>query len=142
MPKKFYHLFIIGLWLLLSACLPENPADTPASSTSTAQPPASTPIPSATLQPSRTSQPTFLLPTFTQTLEEIAGVEINTFAYPYGLTDNYLKQFVHDCGYFSGAGLEPAYHHTLEDIFYFQRLPVDGKWSLADFASRLPWKKL
>jgi peptidoglycan/xylan/chitin deacetylase (PgdA/CDA1 family) len=76
-----------------------------------------------------------------QTLEAITGLEINTFAYPYGLADSYLEHFVRDCGYISGAGLGPSYRHTLEDIFYFQRLPVDAKWTLEEFAARLPWKK-
>lgn len=75
-----------------------------------------------------------------KTLAEIAGVEVKTFAYPYGIADDYVKNFARDCGYVSGAGLGPSYHHALSDSFYFQRLPVDGTWSLTQFASHLPWK--
>jgi peptidoglycan/xylan/chitin deacetylase (PgdA/CDA1 family) len=75
-----------------------------------------------------------------KTLEEIAEVEVKTFAYPYGIADDYVKNYARDCGYTSGAGLGPSYHHALSDIFYFQRLPVNGTWSLAEFASHLPWK--
>ncbi len=74
------------------------------------------------------------------TIEAVAGVPVTSFSYPYGLADSFLKQYVRDCGYTSGAGLGPSYHHTLSDIFYFQRLPIDGTWSLAEFGSRLPWK--
>ena len=75
-----------------------------------------------------------------QTIEAVAGVPVTSFSYPYGLADSFLKQYVRDCGYTSGAGLGPSYHHSLSDVFYFQRLPIDGTWSLAEFGSRLPWK--
>jgi len=72
-------------------------------------------------------------------LEAISGAEIVSFAYPFGLADLYTRNYVRDCGYLSGAGLGNLNEQTLKEVYYFPRLPVDGRWSLTEFASRLPW---
>ena len=73
-------------------------------------------------------------------LEKMIHLPVLTFAYPYGLADDYVKHYVRDCGYTSGAGLGPAVNNSLQDIFYYPRLPVEGKWTLDEFSAHLPWK--
>ena len=73
-------------------------------------------------------------------LEKLIHLPVNSFAYPYGLADDFVRHYVRDCGYSSGAGLGSAANNSLQNIYYFPRLPVEGKWTLDEFSSHLPWK--
>jgi len=73
-------------------------------------------------------------------LAKLTGLEVHTFAYPFGLADQYVTQFARDCGYSSAAGLGPSYRQSADNLFYLNRLTVLNGWSLADFSSYLPWR--
>ena len=72
----------------------------------------------------------------TRLIEEL-GVEIQTFAYPFGVTNDRIKQLVRDCGYTSGAGLGIWITQSPVGIYYFNRREVVGNSSLDDFAKLL-----
>jgi peptidoglycan/xylan/chitin deacetylase (PgdA/CDA1 family) len=73
-------------------------------------------------------------------LEAALGVEIQTFAYPYGTIDPYLESQVRRYGYRGGMGLGTSWTHTLETLFYLSRIEVYSSYTMDDFAARLPWK--
>ena len=73
------------------------------------------------------------------TLEGATGETINTFAYPYGKTDEFITNKVSEYGYHAGMGLGSSYEHTLDTLFYLSRIEVKGDYSLSIFASLLPW---
>ncbi|MFZ2096551.1 MAG: polysaccharide deacetylase family protein [Anaerolineales bacterium] len=72
-------------------------------------------------------------------LEDALGVSINTFAYPYGKTDEFIADKVSEYGYQAGIGLGLNYEHTLGTLFYLNRIEVQGDYSLATIAGLLPW---
>jgi peptidoglycan/xylan/chitin deacetylase (PgdA/CDA1 family) len=72
-------------------------------------------------------------------LEEASGEPVNTFAYPYGRTDEFLTDKVSQYGYSAGMGLGSSYEHTLGTLFYLSRIEVQGDYGLSKFASLLPW---
>jgi peptidoglycan/xylan/chitin deacetylase (PgdA/CDA1 family) len=74
------------------------------------------------------------------TLSKDTGLEIRTFAYPYGLADNYLTQFARDCGYTSAVGLGPSFRQSAQNLYFLNRLTVLGGWTLDEFSSHLPWR--
>jgi peptidoglycan/xylan/chitin deacetylase (PgdA/CDA1 family) len=73
------------------------------------------------------------------TLEDATGESVNTFAYPYGLTDEFITNKVSEYGYTAGMGLGSSYDHTLGTLFYLSRIEVQGSYDLSKFASLLPW---
>jgi peptidoglycan/xylan/chitin deacetylase (PgdA/CDA1 family) len=73
------------------------------------------------------------------TLEDATGEPINTFAYPYGKTDEFVTNRVSEYGYQAGMGLGSSYEHTLWTLFYLSRIEVQGDYGFSKFASLLPW---
>jgi peptidoglycan/xylan/chitin deacetylase (PgdA/CDA1 family) len=73
------------------------------------------------------------------TLEEATGEPVNTFAYPYGKTDEFVTNKVSEYGYRAGMGLGSSYEHTLGTLFYLSRIEVQGDYSFSKFSSLLPW---
>jgi peptidoglycan/xylan/chitin deacetylase (PgdA/CDA1 family) len=73
------------------------------------------------------------------TLEDAIGTPVNTFAYPYGKTDEFITNKVSDYGYRAGMGLGSSYEHTLGTLFYLSRIEVQGNYSFSKFTSLLPW---
>ena len=63
---------------------------------------------------------------------------IDTFAYPYGNTDNFITGKVSDYGYRAGMGLGSSFEHTLGTLFYLSRIEVQGDYGLSTFAALLP----
>jgi peptidoglycan/xylan/chitin deacetylase (PgdA/CDA1 family) len=72
-------------------------------------------------------------------LEEATGKPVNTFAYPYGKTDEFVTTKVSEYGYTAGMGLGSSWEHTLGTLFYLSRIEVQGSYDLSKFASLLPW---
>ncbi len=72
-------------------------------------------------------------------LEEMLGVKINTFAYPYGLSSPALQEQVKDLGYLDAVGVGATWRHSLKSIYFLGRTEVRGDISLDDFAELLPW---
>ena len=73
-------------------------------------------------------------------IEEALGVEVQTFAYPFGLVDPYLAQKVEDYGYRGGMGLGKSWTHTLGSRLYLSRMEIQGGFSLQQMAAMLPWQ--
>jgi peptidoglycan/xylan/chitin deacetylase (PgdA/CDA1 family) len=73
------------------------------------------------------------------TLEDATGEPVNTFAYPYGKTDEFVTNQVSEYGYRAGMGLGSSWEHTLGTLFYLSRIEIQGSYSLSIFASLLPW---
>lgn len=72
-------------------------------------------------------------------IEEILGLEVNTFAFPYGSVDNYLYNRVEDWGYLAAVGLGKSYFHNQYSLFYLSRIEIEYEYTLEDFAALLPW---
>jgi peptidoglycan/xylan/chitin deacetylase (PgdA/CDA1 family) len=66
------------------------------------------------------------------------GAPVNTFAYPYGQSDNDIISEVKK-EYSAAVGLGTSYTHSLSDIYYLERIEVNSDTDLSSFASALPW---
>jgi peptidoglycan/xylan/chitin deacetylase (PgdA/CDA1 family) len=73
-------------------------------------------------------------------IEEDLGVEVQTFAYPFGTVDPYLAQKVQDYGYRAGMGLGASWTHTWGSIFYLNRIEIHGDFSVDHMGTLLPWQ--
>jgi peptidoglycan/xylan/chitin deacetylase (PgdA/CDA1 family) len=74
-----------------------------------------------------------------RTLQEVTGEEINTFAYAYGKSDDFLKGKLKEYGYLGGIGLGMDWDHSLDSLFYLNRREVQGGYDLSTFEDLLPW---
>lgn len=74
-------------------------------------------------------------------IEEALGVEVSTFAYPFGLVDPYLAQKVQDFGYKAGMGLGTSWTHTWGSMFYLDRIEIHGNFSVDHIGTLLPWRE-
>ncbi|MFN2237265.1 MAG: polysaccharide deacetylase family protein [Anaerolineales bacterium] len=74
-------------------------------------------------------------------IEDAVGVEVSTFAYPFGLVDPYLAQKVSDYGYRAGMGLGTSWTHTWGSMFYLNRIEIHGDFSVDYMGSLLPWRE-
>lgn len=72
-------------------------------------------------------------------LQAATGLDINTFAYAYGKTDEFVTGKVSEYGYRAAMGLGMSSEHTWGTLFYLARKEVQGGYSLSSFASLLPW---
>lgn len=72
-------------------------------------------------------------------LEEKLGVPINTFAYPFGEINDNIIRLISSYGYKSAVGLGNSVTHTMQSIFYLQRIEIENDYSMDVFISKLPW---
>jgi len=73
-------------------------------------------------------------------LENILGVPVKTFAYPFGMADDYIYEKTQDYGYRAGAGLGTSSEHYWSTMYYLSRKEVHDDFTIEDFASLLPWQ--
>lgn len=73
------------------------------------------------------------------TLTKALSQPVNTFAYPFGKFDQYIGDRTGKWGYIGAMGLGTGYTHSLNSIYYLQRMEVQGTYDLEKFASLLPW---
>ena len=73
------------------------------------------------------------------TLQEIIGVNVDTFAYPYGRSDDVVIEYIKDSDYLAGMGLGLNWYHTLESLFDLTRIEIRGDLDINSFKSLLPW---
>lgn len=66
-------------------------------------------------------------------LQAALGVEINTFAYPYGEVDPYTAQIVSTSSYQGGMGLGSSMTHKWNNLYYLHRIEIHGGFSLDQF---------
>ncbi len=71
-------------------------------------------------------------------LEELLGVKVETFAYPYGIKTVVSLGLVKD-NYRAAMGLGSLVRQEPGNLFYLWRRPVDPGWDLHTFGSFLPW---
>jgi len=72
-------------------------------------------------------------------LQQAVGVKVETFAYPYGKSDNKVIAFVKSSGYLAGMGLGLNWHHTMDSLFDLSRIEVRGDVDVCSFKKFLPW---
>ncbi len=73
-------------------------------------------------------------------LSEEIGVPVNSFAYPFGFTDDGVFKLVHNAEYTSAMGLGYTYDQGKWNIFLMNRRDVNGTYDLKKFAAFLPWQ--
>ena len=73
-------------------------------------------------------------------IEDALGVDVQTFAYPFGTVDPYLAEKVQDYGYRGGMGLGASWTHTWGTMFYLSRIEIHGDFTVDDMGVRLPWQ--
>jgi peptidoglycan/xylan/chitin deacetylase (PgdA/CDA1 family) len=67
------------------------------------------------------------------------GVNVETFAYPYGEIDSFVVGKVSEYGYTAAVGLGTQYVNGLNSLFYLSRIEVRNGTDLQAFAALLPW---
>lgn len=72
-------------------------------------------------------------------LKSTLGVEVNTFAYPYGEIDPNVVEKIAKYGYTAAVGLGVQDTNGMRSLFYLSRIEVRNGTSLEDFAALLPW---
>lgn len=71
--------------------------------------------------------------------EDKLGVEIRTFAYPYGLADSAVMDYTYSAGYTSAVGLGSMVTHDSSTLYFLSRKEVKSWYSLDFFEDFLPW---
>ncbi len=72
-------------------------------------------------------------------LSEEIGVPVNSFAYPWGFSDDNIFASIHNAGYTSAMGLGYNSDQGIWNTLLLQRRDVQGNYDLKKFASFLPW---
>jgi len=72
-------------------------------------------------------------------LEELLHSPLETFAFPYGLTAQYITGLVIDAGYEAAVGLGTSSRHTEKTRYYLSRMEVRSEYDLKQFKALLPW---
>ncbi|MBN2045514.1 MAG: polysaccharide deacetylase family protein [Anaerolineales bacterium] len=70
---------------------------------------------------------------------DVLEIHVDTFAYPFGSIDPYLGDRTRKWGYSGAMGLGKSTTHSLNSLFYLQRIEVYGDYDLDDFIKLLPW---
>ena len=70
-------------------------------------------------------------------LEELFGVSVKIFAYPYGRTDDVILQRISPWGYSAAVGTTwyEVIEHTSQNLFYLARFEVKSSWTLDNFGA-------
>lgn len=70
-------------------------------------------------------------------LQRALGVDIESFAYPFGAATDVIIRETWEYGYRSGVGLGKGIVHDRGSLYYLQRREVLGSWDLAEFEQAL-----
>lgn len=70
-------------------------------------------------------------------IENTLGVTVDSFSYPYGSANTFVKNLVRDCGYTSGVGLGLWVTHKPENRFFISRREVEGDFDMEQFKALL-----
>jgi peptidoglycan/xylan/chitin deacetylase (PgdA/CDA1 family) len=73
-------------------------------------------------------------------LSERTGLAISSFAYPFGVYNEFLAKKVVSYGYQAAVGLGWTNTHNPESLYYLSRIEVKRSLPLYSFNSKLPWK--
>jgi peptidoglycan/xylan/chitin deacetylase (PgdA/CDA1 family) len=72
-----------------------------------------------------------------KTLEDLLGVKVRSFSFPFGIADKSLKDLAAASGYDSGVGLDELNTHTSKQLYFLSRREVYRSLSLAGFEQLL-----
>ena len=73
-------------------------------------------------------------------LEANLDLPILTFAYPWGIGNSAVIDYVHYAGYIGAMGLGYTYDQGSSNLYTLQRRGISGKLNIQQFADLLPWK--
>ncbi len=73
-------------------------------------------------------------------LSEIYGVDVVSFAYPFGEQDEAARREVVNSRYKTAVGLLNSYHQGMSNLYLLWRIEVGNRATLDEFAQLLPWK--
>lgn len=73
-------------------------------------------------------------------LESALGIPINTFAYPFGRTDELVTDHIFSYGYLGAVGLGTSCTHTKNTLYYLSREEIRFEYTMEQFIALLPWQ--
>jgi peptidoglycan/xylan/chitin deacetylase (PgdA/CDA1 family) len=73
-------------------------------------------------------------------LNEKFGLDVKSFAYPFGMIDKTVVNVAANSGYHAAVGLGNTYQQGLFDLYYLVRMEVRQEYSMDEFINLLPWK--
>lgn len=72
-------------------------------------------------------------------LEDKLGIEIKTFAYPYGEADAAVMDYTYGAGYHAAVGLGSSVVHDRQTLYFLDRKEVKSWYTLDFFEEFMPW---
>jgi peptidoglycan/xylan/chitin deacetylase (PgdA/CDA1 family) len=72
-------------------------------------------------------------------LENELGVPVLTFAYPFGISNEGVIDYVHFAGYVAAMSLGFTHDQGTSNLFTLQRRDIKGTYDVKQFAAFLPW---
>ena len=73
-------------------------------------------------------------------LQNALNLPIKSFAYPFGIANSSVIDYVHFAEYTSAVGLGYTYDQGSSNLFNLQRRDIKGYYTMQEFADLLPWK--
>ncbi len=73
-------------------------------------------------------------------LNEKFGLNVKSFAYPFGMIDKKVADFTANSDYTSAVGLGNTYQQGLYDLYYLVRMEVRQEYTMDQFIALLPWQ--
>ena len=73
-------------------------------------------------------------------LQEATGDPVLSFAYPFGIMNSAVGDYVHFAGYIAAMGLGFTPDQGKSNLFWLQRRDVNGAYDVKQFANNLPWQ--
>jgi peptidoglycan/xylan/chitin deacetylase (PgdA/CDA1 family) len=73
-------------------------------------------------------------------LQRATGSPVLTFAYPYGIMNPGVGDYVHFAGYIAAMGLGFTTDQGKSNLYWLQRRDIKGEYDIKRFASFLPWR--
>lgn len=73
-------------------------------------------------------------------LQEATGNQVLSFAYPFGIMNSTVGDYVHFAGYIAAMGLGFTSDQGKSNLFWLQRRDIGGNTDIKRFASNLPWQ--
>jgi peptidoglycan/xylan/chitin deacetylase (PgdA/CDA1 family) len=70
-------------------------------------------------------------------IEEVLGIKVKSFAYPFGTATKITLDWVKQIGYLAGMGLGITNQQNKENIYYLYRRQVQSNMSISDFSRLL-----
>jgi peptidoglycan/xylan/chitin deacetylase (PgdA/CDA1 family) len=72
-------------------------------------------------------------------MEDKLGVEVNSFAFPFGKANKDVWRLTSAYQFTSAMGLGSSYVHNSNTLYYLSRIEIKNDYSMEKFISLLPW---